>query len=92
MPRPTAEELEARAAECDEPRAATRLRLEARALRAAEFRRAVGELEALIERSADDELPELADQVAALFGRTLHRLHGAPRLAALEAAVPKEDR
>jgi hypothetical protein len=87
----TSAELEEQAAEADDPRAAMRLRLEARALRSAEFRRTVAELEALVDRSGEDELPQLADLIAGVFGRALHRLHGATRLAALEAAVPKED-
>jgi hypothetical protein len=87
-----AEDLEQLAADADDAAAATRLRLEARSARAAEFRQAVAELDALLDRSADDKLPELADQVAGVFGRALHRLHGPARLAALEAAtIPRED-
>jgi hypothetical protein len=88
---PTSEELEDRAAEADDPRASMRLHQEAQALRAVEFRRAVAELEALVTRADDDELPRLSEPLGLVFGQVLHRLQGAPRLAALEAAIPKED-
>jgi hypothetical protein len=84
-------DVEDQALEADDPRAAMRLHQEARALRGAEFRRALAELEALVARADEDELARLSEPLALAFGRVLARLRGAPRLAALEAATAKEE-
>ena len=87
MRRPTSEDLLARAAEADVPEVAIRLRREAAAAREDELRRALDLVAAAAEGARDQDLIRLAERVGTIFGAILARLHGTPRLEALQGLL-----
>jgi hypothetical protein len=86
LPRvPTADELEAQAAETADNEMAARLHREAEALRRRDLFEALEIVERAVRETRGPYFPRLVDRVGAIFGAALHRLKGETRLAALEA-------
>jgi hypothetical protein len=84
-----AEQLAARAAAADDPRQATRLRLEAEAEAESAARRAAAELTAIVPLVEGQALERVGAAAGAAFGAVLARVSAGRRAALLELLVER---